>query len=88
MKPILKSKENQSICTPAVDSDGNTLDFLLTAKCDAQVAKRFFCKALSAVHTQEPRVMLIKMLPIPKPLLNLKTKKSCLRMWNCDRISI
>jgi len=37
----------------AVDSDGKTLDFLLTAKRDAQAAKRFFHKALNAVHTQK-----------------------------------
>jgi len=41
----------------AVDSSGNTLDFLLTAKRNAQAAKRFFRKVLSAVHTQEPRVI-------------------------------
>ncbi len=33
------------------------MDFLLTAKRDAAAAKRFFRKALSAVHTQEPRVI-------------------------------
>lgn len=32
-------------------------DFLLTAKRDAQAAKRFFHKALNAVYTQEPRVI-------------------------------
>jgi len=41
----------------AVDSKGNTLDFLLTAKRDAQAAKRFLRKALKATHTQEPRVI-------------------------------
>ncbi len=41
----------------AVDSKGKTLDFLLTAKRDAQAAKRFLCKALKATHTQEPRVI-------------------------------
>jgi len=41
----------------AVDSQGNTLDFLLTAKRDAEAAKRFFRKTLQATHTQEPRVI-------------------------------
>jgi transposase, IS6 family len=30
----------------AVDSDGNTLEFLLSPRRDAEAAKRFFCKAL------------------------------------------
>lgn len=34
----------------AVDSQGNTLDFLLSAKRDAQAAKRFLRKTLSATH--------------------------------------
>jgi transposase-like protein len=41
----------------AVDSEGNTLDFLLTAKRDANAAKRFFRKTLNAAHTQTPRVI-------------------------------
>lgn len=40
-----------------VNSDGNTLDFLLAAKRDTEVAKRFLCKMLNAVHTQEPRLI-------------------------------
>jgi len=41
----------------AVDSDGNTLDFLLSAKRDATAANRFLCKILNAFHTQTPRVI-------------------------------
>ena len=41
----------------AVDSEGNTLDFLLTAKRDAEATKRFVRKALKANHTQSPRVI-------------------------------
>ncbi len=41
----------------AVDSDGNPLDFLLSAKRDARAAKRFLHKMLNAVHTQTPRVL-------------------------------
>jgi transposase-like protein len=41
----------------AVDSGGNTLDFLLSAKRDAKAAKRFFRKTLNAAHTQTPRVI-------------------------------
>jgi transposase, IS6 family len=33
----------------AVDAEGNTIDFLVRAKRDAQAAKQFFRKALRAV---------------------------------------
>lgn len=39
----------------AVDSEGNTLDFLLSAKRDTRAAERFLGKTLSASHTQMPR---------------------------------
>jgi transposase-like protein len=41
----------------AVDSSGNTLDFLLRAKRDATAAKRFFRKTLKAIDTSTPRVI-------------------------------
>ncbi len=41
----------------AVDSLGNTLDFLLCAKRDASAAERFLRKTLNAAHTQSPRVI-------------------------------
>ncbi len=40
----------------AVDSQGNTLDFLLSAKRDAKAAERFLCKTLNATHTQTPQI--------------------------------
>lgn len=40
-----------------VDSEGNTIDFLFTAKRNAKAAERFFCKTLNAAHTQEHRVI-------------------------------
>ncbi len=43
----------------AVDSAGNTLDFLLSAKRDAKAAKRFFRKVLQASHTTPPRVITV-----------------------------
>ena len=60
----------------AVDSEGNTLDFLLTAKRDGKAAKRFFRKALSAVHTQSPRVINVdKNAAYPKAIDELKEKE-------------
>ena len=41
----------------AVDSSGQTLDFMLSAKRDTKAAKRFLKKALKARHTQTPRVI-------------------------------
>jgi transposase, IS6 family len=41
----------------AVDSAGNTLDFMLSATRDGKAAARFFRKVLNAQHTQAPRVI-------------------------------
>lgn len=41
----------------AVGKHGNTLDFLLSARRDAAVAKRFFCKTLKASNSSLPRVI-------------------------------
>lgn len=41
----------------AVDSEGNTLDFMLSAKRDSKAATRFFRKVLKGQHTQTPRVI-------------------------------
>jgi IS6 family transposase len=41
----------------AVDSSGATLDFLLSAKQDAEAAKRFLAKALGRPNHPEPRVI-------------------------------
>ena len=43
----------------AVDSKGNTIDFLLRAKRDKAAAKRFFQKALKAAHNVTPRVITV-----------------------------
>jgi len=41
----------------AVDSDGATIDFLLSAKRDAAAAERFLAKALGAENHPAPRVI-------------------------------
>ena len=41
----------------AVDSEGNTLDFMLSAFRDARAAERFFRKTLKASHNSSPRVI-------------------------------
>ena len=43
----------------AVDSQGNTLELLLSATRDSEAAKRFFAKTLAAPHTTTPRVITV-----------------------------
>ena len=75
-KTYIKVKGKDRYLYRAVDSEGKTLDFLLTAKRDAQAAKRFFRKALNAVHTQEPRVINVdKNAAYPKAMDELKEKE-------------
>ncbi len=60
----------------AVNSAGNTLDFLLTAKRDATAAKRFFRKMLKAIHTSSPKVITVdKNAAYPKAIAELKAEK-------------
>jgi transposase, IS6 family len=57
----------------ALDSKGATLEFLLSATRDAEAAKRFFLKALSAAHTTTPRVITVdKNAAYPKAVQELK----------------
>jgi len=41
----------------AVDSQGKTIDFLVSERRDKDAAKKFFKKALKATHNQQPRVI-------------------------------
>ncbi len=43
----------------AVDSRGQTIDFLLSARRDAEAAKRFFRKALGQPHAANPRTITV-----------------------------
>src|SRR5258708_5387909 len=57
----------------AVDSDGNTLDFRLSATRDAEAAQAFFEKTLGAPHTVQPRVITVdKNAAYPKAIDALK----------------
>jgi transposase-like protein len=61
----------------AVDSEGNTLDFMLSAKRDARAAERFFRKAMNAAHNQEPRVINVeKNAAYPPAIDSLKSDKT------------
>ncbi len=57
----------------AVDSYGNTLDFLLSPTRNAEAARRFLLKTLAASHTSEPRVINVdKNAAYPKAFNELK----------------
>ena len=57
----------------AVDSQGNTLDFVLSPTRDGEAAKRFFEKTLAASHTAAPRVINVdKNAAYPKAFNELK----------------
>ncbi len=61
----------------AVDSQGNTLDFMLSAKRDARAAERFFRKALNTSHNLEPRVINVdKNAAYPKAIDELKAEET------------
>lgn len=75
----IKIKGKDRYLYRAVDSQGKTIDFLVTAHRDAQAAKRFLRKALKAVHNQEPRVINVdKNAAYPKAMNKLKEEKELL----------
>jgi transposase, IS6 family len=56
-----------------VDSRGHTSDFLLSAKRDAEAAKRFFRKALGQPHSVNPRTITVDKNPAyPKAVVEMK----------------
>ncbi|MFM2315167.1 MAG: hypothetical protein RLZZ04_4443 [Cyanobacteriota bacterium] len=71
----VKVKKQWKYLYRAVDSEGNTIDFLLTAKRDTNAAKRFFIKALKAAHVQEPLVINVDKNPSYLPAVE-QLKKS------------
>jgi len=54
----------------AVDSNGETIDFMLSSKRDRKAAKRFFKKALSSNHNQIPRVITVDKNPAYPPAID------------------
>jgi len=70
-----------------VDSQGNTLDFMLSAKRDATAAQRFFCKALKAEHNQSPRVINVdKNAAYPPAIDELKKDQTLLETTQLRRV--
>jgi transposase-like protein len=54
----------------AVDSNGNTIDFMLSAKRNRKAAKRFFKKALSSNHNQIPKIITVDKNPAYLPAID------------------
>src|SRR5690348_4529739 len=68
----------------AVDSRGQTIDFLLSAKRDAAAAKRFFRKALGQPHTVNPRSITVDKDPAyPKATAEMKRDGE---LWRFSRL--
>jgi IS6 family transposase len=53
----IKVKGEDKYLYRALDSTGQTIDFLLTARRDMAAAKRFLCRAIDASGNAMPRVM-------------------------------
>ena len=68
----------------AVDSLGQTIDFLLSAKRDTAAAKQFFRKALRQPHTVNPRTITVDKNPAyPRAVRELKRAG---RLWRFSRL--
>ena len=68
----------------AVDSRGQTIDFLLSARRDAAAAKRFFRKALAQPHTVNPRTVTVDKTPAyPRAATDMKTYGE---LWRRSRL--
>lgn len=60
-----------------MDSEGNTLDFMLSAKRDGKAAARFFRKVLKANHVSQPRVINVdKNAAYPVAIERLKSEQT------------
>jgi IS6 family transposase len=68
----------------AVDSRGQTIDFLLSARRDAAAAKRFFRKALAQPHTVNPRTITVDKNPAyPRAAEEMKSDGE---LWRFSRL--
>ncbi|EJR93324.1 IS6 family transposase [Bacillus mycoides] len=55
----IKIKGEKMYLYRAIDSEGNTIDFYLSRKRDAQAAKHFLKKALTSCHAANPRTITV-----------------------------
>jgi IS6 family transposase len=75
----------------AVDSTGQTIDFLLTAKRDAAAIERFFRKALSSPGNPMPRVINVDKKPAFPPAVEGSKAEGvlprCVRLRQCKYLN-
>jgi transposase-like protein len=80
----IKVKSRWTYLYRAVDSHGQTIDFLLSAKRDAAAAKRFFRKAQAQPHTVNPRTITVDKNPAyPKAITEMKDNGE---LWRRSRL--
>src|SRR6195952_1437262 len=80
----VKVKSRWTYLYRAVDSRGQTIDFLLSARRDAAAAKRFFRKALRQPHTVNPRTITVDKNPAyPRALADMKQDGE---LWRPSRL--
>jgi transposase-like protein len=71
----LKVKGKWRYLYRAVDSNGNTLEFMFSANRDKKAAKRFLIKVLKGKHNQQPRVINVDKSPTyPSAIEELKNE--------------
>jgi transposase-like protein len=88
MKRTLTSKEEIAFLYRAVDSTGQTMDFLLTARRNAAAAKRFFPRALWNDNPM-PRVINVDKNPAyPRAVTELKADGTINRRCRLPNASI
>src|SRR3981189_152095 len=87
----IKVKGEDKYLYRALDSTGQTIDFLLTAKRDAAAAKRFLRKAVAAEGNPVPRVMNVDKSPAyPAAVEGLKVEGAlprCVRLRQCKYLN-
>ena len=66
----IKVKSKWKYFYRAVDSNGDTIDFMLSAKRNRKAAKRFFKKTLNSNHNQIPRVITVDKNPAYPPAID------------------
>ena len=87
-EPYIKVKGQDKYLYRAVDSTGQTIEFVLTAKRDTAAAKRFFRKALSSFGNPVPRVINVDKNPAyPAAVERLKVEGRCLAEFACGNAS-
>ncbi len=91
MKPISKVKGQEKYLYRAVDSTGQTIDFLLTAKRDAAAAKGFFRKVFRSSNNPIPRVINVDKNPAYSAAIRALTREGILprrvRLRQCKFLS-